>query len=414
MLGHCHSVFVHPLAVQLRRLRDLEFSVLELMAAGTEMRGLVDPIYAQRLEPPPGHRDWTIGGALSETWDILSGTEGPRMLRSFAANPRPGAMYRALRQESTRVHSKRAWQALLAGYDLYHMHYLDLALVPALAAIPDDKPVVLSIWGSDLMGAAGVDTYSRHMEVCERAQVITLRSLGMREIFLSKFGRRFLPKIRIAKFGVALCDVIDRLDQKESRAAFCARHGIDPGKLIVCVGHSGARADRHLQIVEALAGVQGVRERMSLVLPLTYGAAPGYLDAVRAALQQSGLQATLLTDYMSHEEVAALRQASDILIALPEQDALSGAMCETLYAGNAVITGAWLPYTEFWDAGVWIERIADIASLKDALPRVVAERASLEPRLAQNREKIRPLVDYNHSIGGWVEAYDAAISGRGR
>ena len=409
MLGHCHSVFVHPLATHLSRLGNFDFSVLELKAAGTEVRG-VDPIYTQTLQPPPGYYSWTISKALSETLSIFSGPERARVLRSFAADPNPKAMYRTLRTESTRVHSANAWRALLAGFDLYHMHYLDVALEPALAAIPENKPVVLSIWGSDLMGTAGVDVYSQHMALCERADVITLRSLGMREIFLSKFGRRFLSKIRLAKFGVALCEVIDQLNKKESRAAFCARHDIDPGKPIVCIGHSGSSADRHLQIVAALAGVQGLHERISLVLPLTYGAEPGYIDALRAAIKQSGFSAALLTEYMSREEVAMLRLASDIQIALPEQDALSGAMCETLYAGNAVITGAWLPYTEFWDAGVWIERIPDIESLRDSLPRLVAERASLEPRLAGNRDKIRPLVDYTYSIGAWMDAYEAAAS----
>ena len=36
----------------------------------------------------------------------------------------------------------------------------------------------------------------------------------------------------------------------------------------------------------------------------------------------------------------------------------------------------------------------------------------LEPRLAENRDTIRPLIDYKYSIGGWVDAYDAALSRR--
>jgi len=64
MLGHCHSVFVHPLAVHLRGLRDLDFSVLELLAPGAEVKG-VDPVYTQTLRPPPSDDSWTV--------DLLSG-----------------------------------------------------------------------------------------------------------------------------------------------------------------------------------------------------------------------------------------------------------------------------------------------------------------------------------------------------
>jgi hypothetical protein len=411
MTGHLHSVFIHPLAIRLKRERPMEISALELLSFGHETLGIDQPVYDRvfQLEPLPDGP-----GKLAALWRYCrSLPRGRRWATVHRWFQQPSlAAFRAKFRDDYRLFTRtETVRPLMRGYDLYHLHFMDHALSSTLPGIPPGAPVVLSIWGSDLMDMAGPDLYAEQLAICERADIITLRSYAMREIFLAKYGRRFLPKIRLAKFGIRNLPMIDALSRPEARNAFCARHQIDPRKAVVCLGHSGARRDRHELLLQTLSPHAATLNReATLVMPMTYNLVRGYVDQVREAVRRSGLDVRILTDYMTPEEVAALRLASDVMVALPEQDALSGAMCETIYAGNWVITGAWLPYMELWDQGVKLCRIGEFAELPEALLGALARRDSLRSELEGNQAKVRPLVDYDYSVNDWLAAYDSALA----
>jgi hypothetical protein len=413
MLGHCHSVFIHPLVAELQKCREVTVSVLELLAPGSETRGVSNPVYDRILKLP--RLECTSNNTIKLielARDIFHKGGSTKLSHLIKDIPRYGIRGN-FRNAFRMLKGMELWLPFLNGYDLYHLHYLHEILNEPISYLRPDAPVVLSIWGSDLMDTAGVDVYRAHMTICERADIITVRSSAMREIFLSKFGRRFLPKVHLAKFGIGILDTIDSLSKETSRAIFCARHHIDPRKRIICLGHSGAQRDRHVQMLKSLGPVADVlKKSATVVLPMTYEGSSDYRKLVSAAAEESGLCFRILTEYLSTEDVSMLRLSSDVMVLLPEQDALSGAMCETIYAGNAVITGAWLPYMELWDQHVELFRIADFHELPQTLVGVLRDFDSLKSRLSENRIKVRPLVDYKHSIDGWFAAYNAALAAR--
>jgi hypothetical protein len=413
MLGHCFSVFIDPLVAELKRRRELAVSILELLDSGSETRGVRNSVYDRVLKHPKlGHAS-SKATKLNELTRHIFRKGGSGELFLLMKDIVRYGIRSAARNAFAKLNVTDAWHSLLGEYDLCHFHYLDLALSEPVSYLPPDVPVVLSIWGSDLMDTAGTDVYSTHMSICERADIITVRSLAMREIFLSKFGRRFLPKIRLAKLAGRLSDVIDTLPKEASRAAFCAKHDIDPAKRIVCLGHSGWPRDRHVQLLKSIASSPAtVKESVTFVLPMTYGASSDYLRQTSSAARETGLDVHILTEFMSLEEVGMMRLASDIMVFLPEQDALSAAMCETIYAGNAVITGAWLPYMELWDRQIELFRIEDIGELPHMLASVLRDFESIARGLSHNRTKIRSLMDYKYVIDEWLSAYDAALAAR--
>jgi hypothetical protein len=413
MLGHCNSVFIHPLVAELKRRRELAVSVLELLDPGSETRGVSNSVYDQVLKRP--NLDCTSGKAtkLTELIRHIFRKGGSGELSILVKDIVGDGVRNAVRNGFRRMRFTEAWHPLLREYDLYHFHYLDLALSEPVSYLPSGVPVVLSIWGSDLMDTAGADVYSAHMTICERADIITVRSLAMREIFLSKFGRRFLPKIRLAKLAGRLSEVIDNLPKESSRAAFCAKYHIDPTKRIVCLGHQGWPRDRHIQLLKSIASMPAtLKESATFVLPMTYGASSDYLKQTSLAARESALDVHILTEFMSLQDVGMMRLATDIMVLLPEQDALSAAMCETIYAGNALITGAWLPYMELWDRHIELFRVGDISELPQVLASVLRDFESVARALSQNQTKIRSLMDYKYGIDEWLSAYDAALAAR--
>ena len=164
-------------------------------------------------------------------------------------------------------------------------------------------------------------------------------SVELREILLAKFGRRFMEKTRLATIGAALVDAIDEV--RRDGEDFRSRHGIEPNKVIVCVGNNASPNNRHPEIMRALGALDSsYRDRMVVVLPMTYGAEPSYLSMVRQEIEKSSLEARVLTEPLSDKDVASLRCCTDIMVFVPTTDTFSAAMAETLYSGGILLTGA--------------------------------------------------------------------------
>lgn len=387
MLGHCHGVFLVPLVKQVKRHRALSVSVLELATPGSELRGFEDGVYEQVLQAPtPRRLPARLPGRVRRLAE-----------RGLEASSRAGSIARRFGR----------WPRLLDGYDLYHVHCLHSPFLEAVRSLPPGRPVLLSTCGSDLLRQAGVDTYRRHLELCRRADLITVRGTVQREVLLAKFGRDLDRKVRFARFGTAIFPAIDEQRGSDGEAAFRAEHRIDPGRIVVCVGHNAHPENQHLAVIEALKGLDDSwKSRFTLVVPATYGGDSAYVGRIRRQAEDAGFDARVLDEGMSVAEVARLRSSSHVMIQVPISDSLSGAMCETIYAGNVVITGAWLPYLELLEEGIHHHRVQTLGGLPSVLKRILASLDVERREVARNCAKIAAHADARSTVEGWVRVYD--------
>jgi len=58
---------------------------------------------------------------------------------------------------------------------------------------------------------------------------------------------------------------------------------------------------------------------------------------------------------------------------MPISDALSGTMLELLYASNIVITGTWLPYKTFINAGLKYHEVSDFSELSTVFDSILSQ-----------------------------------------
>jgi hypothetical protein len=126
---------------------------------------------------------------------------------------------------------------------------------------------------------------------------------------------------------------------------------------------------------------------------------------VARTVEQTGLDARIVREFMSGDELGLFRLCSDIMINVQEVDAFSGSMCETLYAGNAMIAGAWLPYGELRRAGVHYHEVPTIADIPATLTRVLDAYPAERARASGNRDKIRRMVSWEHNAESWLNVY---------
>jgi hypothetical protein len=413
IFGNCNGIFIAPFCEGLKKRGRFEFSVFEFYNPGGETRGVDPAIFANVLTKPeitahPGAVREMIGlvGSMSpeERGPFLRKAAGRLFDRRSSAS-----VGTRLQAEMTRFKYHKALRPKLAGYDIYNLHYFDPSMRDVVKLLPESAPLVVSVWGSDLFQMTGLDAFAAQLEICERANLITILSLEMKEMFLAKYGRHLEKKIRLADFGLTRMDTIDRHRSPETREHFLLQHGIDASRRVLCVGQSGAVRNRHFEVLAALKTLPlRHRDQLAIVVPLTYAAKPAYVAKVEQTAAELGLKIYVLKTFMTEDDVARLRVCADIMIQMPSTDACSGAMCETLYAENLVIAGAWLPYGMLRRKGVYYREVESVSEIVDDLAWVLDHYDEEKKKTEGNRGKIRALLDPEKALDAWVSIYSEA------
>ncbi len=293
-------------------------------------------------------------------------------------------------------------------YDIYHYHTLESSRLWLLWLLPADAKVVLSVWGSDLLDRAGALEYADQLAACERANIITVSSIEIREVLLAKFGRHLLPKVRFALLGVSLLDEIDRWD---NRNAFLESSGLPFDRVTICIGNNATPNNRHLDVIHRLSRLPDRhRSQIALLVPLSYRAAdPTYKKSLETALERAAFPYRIFEHALSDAEVAMFRRATDILIHVPTCDAFSAAMLETLYAGGLLITGAWLPYSELRRMQISFDQIHALDDLTTAVTSVLDNLDAKRRAATDNPRRVRSLVHPVQTARKWAEIYQELL-----
>lgn len=240
---------------------------------------------------------------------------------------------------------------------IVHFHFLHPVYAFAMAFVPRRRTIV-QFWGSDIYRAGGLrHRLQRHLT--HRAAVVTCTSERTRQEIIRRYGR---PDVRKWHFGLR------SLDDLAARLNGGARVRQD----VIAIGYNGFREQHHLRIIESCAGpLRALAQRYEIVIPFTYGGSDDYRAEVEGALRQNSIRATLLTDFLRHEDLLTLRLRTALMLHLPVSDAFSASMQEVLAVGGEVLTGDWLAYPELESAGLPLRHVSWAA-----LPEVLAKAAS--------------------------------------
>lgn len=197
------------------------------------------------------------------------------------------------------------------------------------------------------------------------------------------------------------------LVKTESKTYSKKKLSIETTKTTVLIGYSGKTLHRHIPIIKELAKREELKEKIHLLAPMTRGASSDYCDKVDAALKDSGFTYTLLRDrFLSDEEVARIRNATDITLQLSTTDAFSRSIIECLCAKSILIYGDWLNYKEdLEDEKLLAHPVASIEEGVDYMTTILNKLDEFAEETEQNHNngKIRNL--WKYCIKNWVDAY---------
>lgn len=297
-------------------------------------------------------------------------------------------------------------------YDLIHFHFPTKEKMSLFWHLDKNQKYLVSFWGSDLMRVSGVFDYYIQNKILERAHKITTHSIELKEQILTKFGRELEEKVIITKFPPEekLYRLIDKLlpDINFLKPIFNAKLNIPEYKNLIVIGHNGSKENNHIKILNQLANISdSLKEKCYFLLPFTYKKSKDgrYEKECISVLKSNNLSGQILDRFLSWEDLALLKLCTKVYIHLPISDALSGSLLESIYAGSNVITGNWLPYSPFKEAGLKYYTINYFFELSQLFESAVSNEVN-EISLKENQEKIKrsffPVVCANT----WLRAFE--------
>jgi len=138
---------------------------------------------------------------------------------------------------------------------------------------------------------------------------------------------------------------------------------------------------------------------------MTYGTEPEYRNKLKEALTRFPYPHAAIEYFLSDEDNAHLRKATDILIQVQKSDSFSASTQEHMFAGNLLITGDWLPYGDLEESGIYFRKIGLPRKSGDELLYCIEHLSQEKEKCNQNADAIYKLSSWSANIPHWLELY---------
>ena len=213
--------------------------------------------------------------------------------------------------------------------------------------------------------------------------------------FQRKFGKKY--QAEVIHFGVSAFDSIDRL-LSNGRAKKV--------KNTFCIGYSGVRAHQHLAVLDLFSKLpKELKQKATLIVPMTYMATPEYIKEVHDKLDAIGLAYRLYTEYRNNEQMAELWCSVDYFINAQRTDSLSASLLESIYAGCELISPTWLDYPEYQEMDIQKTEYRDFEELYDIITAILKER--FVSKRGSNRQVLYSTLSWESSKKQWSALFTA-------
>jgi hypothetical protein len=192
----------------------------------------------------------------------------------------------------------------------------------------------------------------------------------------------------------------------EDKLTFKRKLGLPEDRTIIMVGNNGTENEQHEGMVSQLGELSGL-ENYFFVFPFS-----NRLDTSGKRLEKIELLATyklgksnfrFIPDFISHQEMASYRMASDIFLHLRKMDMMAASMFESNMAFCQIITGDWLPY-QYYLEKVRVEVISDFSQINEKIKKVLND-PELPTKLNHNKGIVSR--DYHYRVmDEWMGLYE--------
>lgn len=232
-------------------------------------------------------------------------------------------------------------------YDVIQVHGMWFYVPFANELINHTKKLYISFWGSEFNNGK---VWQSHSIFAIKTKHFVSKSDGIiGAVARLKIFSAIYPGVNLyeAKLGAASMDSILSLTNNHTKEESKRYWQIPEKKVTILIGYSGKRLHNHIDIIKKLNEYSELSDKIHLLAPMTRGADSLYINEVESTLESSQFTYTLLKDrFLSDEDIAQLRYATDIVFQFATEDAYSRSIIECICAGAILIYGDWINYRQ--------------------------------------------------------------------
>jgi len=319
----------------------------------------------------------------------------------YSKNPIPFLSKTPILRYIYRLCILSSYKAQIRHADVINIHYVDSytePLIRLIRAIKRDILIVVSIWGSDYY-IIQKKALSFRKKVFALSDIITFANTSYITDFKNRYDNKYTHKVRQVRFGLKQLEIIKEILSKTNKDILKKERGFSY-KYYILAGTNAQTNQQHSLMIEQLNALPNhLKTDICFIFPLTYG---DNKEKVKELLAVSELNYIIYDNWLTDIEIAELRIICDITLQLQVNDQYSGAMQETLYAGNQVITGGWLDYSDFAEHGITINYIHDFSELADKIACLLLQTINHNN---DNTKNVWEMSSWDLNIKKWYEIF---------
>ena len=260
----------------------------------------------------------------------------------------------------------------------------------------------ITLWGSEVLRASDREIFDVEWGYKGANSIKALSKILKR--LSDVFNHTYDNKTYLVYFGNTNFDVINKISFEEANNIAIDLGIKIPGRIVITCGYNGSPQQQHIIMIDVLRKLpEETKNKIHVVIPMTYGFIESYYQEVQKELDASGLSYVILLRFLQPEELAVLRMTSDIVVNTQTTDAFCGALQEHLYCQNVVIIADWLDYPEYEDNNIFYIKTTE-ENLYDNIHYAINNYSVLKEKTIDNRMKLKKLTSWNSTITNWVKA----------
>lgn len=292
-------------------------------------------------------------------------------------------------------------------YDIIHIHLAKTQYNFILPFIKlKSKKLIVSIWGSEFYRASKWKKLLLS-PIYSMADSIHCTNENLK---ISLVKENKIPEGKITVIPMFL-EILKKLEPLLSdNMNFKDELGWNKNKVQITLGYNYNSGQQHKEIIGILNSsfLSDYSEKIEFVLPLTYGNSMTYREEILNIASILPCKTFTFTTFLSESDVAKIRIANEIFLNLQITDQYSGSFVESLYAGNIVITGSWLPYQNLKNAGVFFIEINKIDDLPNCLKNILNDFEFFKEKSKKNTEILKKMFDSKYILKQWLDYYSGS------
>ena len=290
----------------------------------------------------------------------------------------------------------------LQKYDTIVIFYLqDWIKYCAFLLKKKTKNIIISYAGSDYYRVSDKKKRSQKKLINHCTRII-FNNKSTKDSFLEFHENEYHNKVKLTGLGIDLLPLIDKNLNNYNINLIRKKFLIPDDSIIITIGYSASEAQQHKEVFKLINNIP-TKNKLFILLPLTYGGNIMYKNDLIERLEKNKIQFYAFTNYLSNEELAEIRAVSDITINMQTSDQASHSLLEHLFAQDIVLVGEWLPYT-FWDEmGVYYHKV-NKNNLLDTLAYIIENLNDVKQLCLPNKDKVEKEWLWDYRIDRWINA----------